>query len=213
MRRRAVEQGVATTAAAVIFSLTCATSVYVAKPLYGPLRQEFGWPAGSLWSGGALSLASTFALLPLSGRVIACCSPRACATAAALLTCVLLLLCTPTLTHLWQLEAVLLLIAPLRALLLATTALEVHHTAGWRIGGPILVAAALLGALLWGRWLADLIYRNSWREGAAAAGGGMLLLAAPLSYVLLPGRGAWSSDKAERAQDPMMQDREAPGRG
>lgn len=182
--------------AGVVLALASGATVWSAWPLRGPLGEEFGWSNAALAIGGLLSLAVSAALWPWSRRLACRFGVRATVTAGCLAAGLVVLLALPNLTHLWQLDASLALLGVPRAFVLA---------GGWRQlrlalrRVPALIALlAALGTGLAGvtPWLSEIVYRNSWREGAAACAGLLLLIAAPLAYVLLPGREADRRDTA-----------------
>lgn len=188
--------------AGVVLALTSGTTIWSAWPLRGPLGEEFGWPHAALALVAALSLAVTALLWPWSCRLVCRYGVRATATAGCLGAGLIVLVLLPNLTHLWQLGGSLALIGVARAWTLA---------AGWRaLRQPLLRMPALLAlftALLTGLagvtpWLGEIVYRNSWREGVAACAGLLLLIAAPLAYVLLPGRERVCSEPSSVAAEP-----------
>ena len=171
----------------ICLAIAAATTAWSAKPLYGPLRDEFGWTPAVLGPALVASLALTGALAQPLSRTVRWVGIRA-ATCAGTLGCgLLMILALPNLTHLWQVCVVLVTLGPCRALIAA---------GAWRAQRRALPAlwalAAAAGAPLFGLvavtpWIAQVVYRNSWREGAAACGGLLLVVASPLAYVLLPG--------------------------
>jgi hypothetical protein len=176
-------------AALLCAAILTAATVWAAKPVYGPLHAEFTWPPLAIVTALLLSLGvSVAALRPLDGwsRVR---TARGWATGGLLGGAAAILLLLPNLTHLWQFGAALALIG------LARSAVLVGLWRTLRVWlRPAVATAALTIAGLAGIWpaaviIGDTVYRNSWREGVAACGG-LLLLAAPLAYILLPGREA-----------------------
>jgi len=174
--------------AGVALALASAATVWAAWPLHGPLAEEFSWSNAALAIVGSLSLGVSAALWPWSRRLVCRFGVRATATAGCLAAGLIVLLALPNLTHLWQLGASLTLLGVARAFVFA---------GGWRMLRHALHRApallAFLAALLTGLagvtpWIGEIVYRNSWREGAAACAGLLLLVATPLAYVLLPGR-------------------------
>jgi hypothetical protein len=176
------------TATALLCAAALASAtLWAAKPVYGPLHAEFAWSPAVLAVAAALSLAITTVLLrPLdrlvmiqTGRAWACGGLIGCGLAA--------LLVLPTLTHLWQFVGALVLLGPTRAAALLGLWRTLRLSFQRRIVALLLLAAAVLGIWPATALVGQTIYRNSWREGVATAAG-LLLLAAPLAYVLLPGR-------------------------
>ncbi len=174
--------------AGVALALASAVTVWAAWPLRGPLGEEFGWSSTALATVGLLSLAVSAALWPWSRRLVCRFGVGSTVTAGCLGAGLIVLLALPNLTHLWQLGASLALLGVPRALVFA---------GGWRMLRHALrrvpALLAFLAALLTGLagvtpWISEIVYRNSWREGAAACAGLLLLIATPLAYVLLPGR-------------------------
>jgi len=174
--------------AGVVLALASGATVWSAWPLRGPLGEEFGWSNVALAVAAAFSLAVTGVALPSSGRLACRFGVRATATAGCLLAGLIVLLALPNLTHLWQLAASLALLGLPRAWVLA---------GGWQLfrsalrgaSALLAVAAALLTGLAGVTpWISEIVYRNSWREGAAACAGLLLLIATPIAYVLLPGK-------------------------
>lgn len=174
--------------AGVALALASGASVWSAWPLRGPLGEEFGWSKAALTIVGLLSLAVSAVLWPWSCRLVCRFGVRSTLTAGCLAAGLIVLLALPNLTHFWQLGASLALLGVPRAWVLA---------GGWRMLRHALrrvpALLALLAALLTGLagvtpWISEIVYRNGWREGAAACAGLLLLIATPLAYVLLPGR-------------------------
>jgi hypothetical protein len=177
------------TAAAVALLVSGAT-VWAAVPVLGPLDAEFHWPAAASAAAGALSLAVTATATPRCIGFAHRAGPRAAATVGCLTAGALLLLALPNLTHFWQFGAALLLLGVPRALVLAGAWVELRRALSARKVVAALVVAALLGAVTVTPWAAQVVYRNSWREGVAACAGLLILIAAPPAYVLLRGREA-----------------------
>ncbi|HLZ69143.1 MAG TPA: hypothetical protein VKV26_04455 [Dehalococcoidia bacterium] len=174
--------------AAAALALNAGAGVWAALPLHGSMGQEFAWPNAALILVGAISLAATG--LAMHGAVLLTrrAGVRTPVTAGSLAGGLLLLLALPNLTHLWQLTATLILLGLARAAVLAGGWQQLRHALPRAGAWPALAASLLAGLGGVTPWLSAIVYRNSWREGAAACAGLLLLLAAPLSYVLLPGR-------------------------
>jgi hypothetical protein len=174
--------------AAVVLAMALAATVWGAKPLYDPLQQEFHWPAAAVAVGAALSLLVSVLCLPNAVALSRRTGVRLVVTAGALGTGCLILLVVPNLTHLWQLVATLALVGVGRAAVVAGSWRQLARTLGMRGAGLAALACIAASAAGITPWIAELVYRNSWREGAAACGGLLIVLASPLAYVLLPGR-------------------------
>ena len=186
---------VPTAVALLCAAVLAAATLWAAQPVYGPLRAEFAWPPAAIVCAAALSLVVSCAALRPLDRFAPIATARAWTTGGLLASGATALLLLPTLTHLWQLVGVLALLGVLRAAAL----LGIWRTLRLWFSRRLAVLA-LCGAALAGLWPAAAIvgatiYRNSWREGVAATAG-LLLLAAPLAYVLLPGREAFPAQKA-----------------
>jgi MFS family permease len=176
------------TTAAIVLAIMLAATAWAAKPLYDPLQQEFRWSPGALALVAAVSALVTLACLPWALTLARRRGVRPVTTAGALGAGVVALLVVPNLTHLWQLAATLALIGIGRAAVCAGAWRELARTLGpWGAGLAVLAALASSVAGIT-PWIAEVVYRNSWREGAAACGGILIVLASPLAYVLLPGR-------------------------
>lgn len=173
-----------------MLALALAATVWAAKPLYGPLQQEFRWPGAGLTAAAVLSLLVTVACLPPALALSRRCGVRLVATLGALGAGCVTLLVLPNLTHLWQLGATLALIGVGRAAVVAGAWRQLVRTLGIRGAGLAVIAAVATSLAGITPWIAEAVYRNSWREGSAACGGLLLVLASPLAYVLLPGREA-----------------------
>jgi len=109
------------------------------------------------------------------------------ALGGCLVSGLILLLVLPNLTHFWQLVAMLLALGIGRALILGGAWHQLRQAVSVTRALPGLLAYAIVGAAVVTPWVAQIIYRNSWREGAAACGVLLLIVAAPISYLLLPG--------------------------
>jgi hypothetical protein len=187
LSRRSRSRLVAAVVAALTTGLTAACTIFAAAPLYGSMRDEFHWQTPTLAAAGVLSLAISAVAYPAALVVTCESSVRLGATAGSLGAGLLLLLALPNLTHFWQFVVVLAALGLPRSLVFSAGWMELRrHTAALR-AALVVAAAVVLASLAVTPWLSELVYRNSWREGAAAAGGALLLIATPLSYVLLPG--------------------------
>ncbi len=175
--------------AAVCLALVSAATVWSAKPLYGPLQAEFHWPAASLAATGFLSLAITAATIWRLRDLRQCVGERHAAIAGCLLSGLLLLIGLPNQTHLWQTVLLVLALGLTRAAVLAAAWDEFRRGLSPGLAVAVAGLSALAGLLIVTPWIAEVIYRNSWREGAAVCGGLLLIIALPLAYVLLPGSG------------------------
>jgi hypothetical protein len=100
----------------------------------------------------------------------------------------LLLLVLPNLTHMWQAMLLILMLGFTRAGTLAGAWHELRRGLSRLPAFAASSLSLLVGLLIVTPWIAQIVYRNSWREGAAACGGLMLIIASPIAYILLPGR-------------------------
>ena len=184
--RAGIVPGAATLICAVVLA---AATVWAAKPVYGPLHAEFAWPPLAIGAALLLSLGITALTLRPFDRWASVRTARGWATGGLLGGAALVLLLLPNLTHLWQFVGALALIGLARGAALVGLWRALRGWLGRAIAVALLSLATLAGAWPAAAIIGDTVYRNSWREGVAACGG-LLALAAPLAYVLLPGREA-----------------------
>src|SRR5439155_16657070 len=107
--------------AGVCLALTLAATVWSAKPLYGPLRREFGWSPWLVAGSGVISMVVTAGLFRRCERAAERYGVRTPATLGCLGAGLVLLLVSPNLTHAWQLAATLVLVGVTRAAVAAAT--------------------------------------------------------------------------------------------
>jgi hypothetical protein len=181
-------------------SIVDATTFWAAKPVYGPLHTEFLWPPAALTVAAALSLALTAVVLQPLDRLAMVTTGRAWASGGLIASCAAVLLLLPTLSHLWQFVGALLLLGLTRAAALLGIWRTLRLWFQRRIALLLLLVAAVMGVWPATALIGQTIYRNSWREGVAAAAA-LALLAAPFAYVLLPGREAFAPIDRRTATD------------
>jgi hypothetical protein len=179
-----------------VTAITLAATVWSAKPIYGPLRREFGWSEEAIYAAGVISVMLTAAALPHALRIGIRHGARTVATAGCLACGVIALVLVPNLTHFWQLAAILSVLGIVRAWVLAGGWLPLLQALGRRGAVIAEAASAVVSAALLTPWIAEAVYRNSWREGVAACAGLLLVLAAPIAYVLLPGRAQVARERS-----------------
>lgn len=186
---RAVILGKAVTAlvSGTVLTLVVFCTGWAAIPLWGALHTEFGWSPSTGVAAAVASLVASAACLRPSLAIAARAGPRMATTAACLASGASVLLGLPNLTHAWQLVLLGVAIGAGRSLVVA----GIHEELGWtlsaRLAASIEAAAAVVGLPLLTPWISLVVYRNSWREGAATVGGVLLVGAAPLAYVLFHG--------------------------
>ena len=185
-RSRVIPGAVAATCTAMV---TAATAVSL-WPLLGPMSDEFHWQLPVLQVSLAVSLAvSAITFFPLLHR-----APLAGVRAMVFGGCFtsggVMLLVVPNLTHLWQFWLVLVALGATRSIALAGCWRELKRALPERAAPFLAIGAAAGGGLLFTPWISELVYRNSWREGAAACAGLLLAVATPIAYILLPGTEA-----------------------
>lgn len=182
-RSRLVSGLTALLCTAVLSSAT----VWCAWPLYGPLYTEFHWSAVLFAGAGTVSLGFTGASVLRLPAAVPRIGVRTTVLTGCLAAGLTMLLIVPNLTHFWQMALVMLALGIARGLVLAGAWHELRRGLG---GGPSVCAVSLAfiaGLAVLSPWIAQVIYRNSWREGAATCGGLLLVVASPLAYLLLPG--------------------------
>ncbi len=175
-------------AAAVAVTVASAATVWSAKPLYGPMVAEFGWHPRPLVIAASASIAITALLTSHADRLAGRLGVRSVTLGGCLASGLLLLLVLPNLTHLWQLMAMLLALGVGRALILGGAWHQLRQALSTARASLGILVCTVIDAGVVTSWVAQIVYRNSWREGAAACGGLLLVIAAPISYLLLPGR-------------------------
>lgn len=188
--------------AGLALALSAGATLWAALPLRGPLAAEFGWSGVLQALVAATSLGVTAAALPWALPLARGRGVRLTVTGGSLGAGLIALLVLPNLTHFWQMLLGGLALGATRAGILAGVWLALRRLFGARLSLALVALLSAAGALLVTPWVSQVVYRNSWREGAAACAGLLLAVCAPLAYVLLPGREAacTSEDRGQRAQ-------------
>jgi len=152
------------------------------------MSDEFHWQPSALRVSLAVSLViSGIAFFPLLHKAPPHAGVRAMVFSGCFTSGVVMLLVIPNLTHLWQFWLALVALGAMRSVTLAGCWRELKHALPERAALFVAIGAAAGGALLFTPWISDLVYRNSWREGAAACAGLLLVVATPIAFILLPG--------------------------
>ncbi len=173
--------------ASFCLALTSAATVWSGRPLYSPLKAEFHWPAALMTTAGLASLGITAFSIWWMRDFVDRMGERRAAVTGCLWSGLLLLLGLPNLTHLWQASLLLLALGLTRAAVLSAAWHEFRRGLAPRLALGAAALSALAGLLIATPWIAQVTYRNSWREGAAFSGGILLILATPFAYILMPG--------------------------